>query len=213
MNSARPRLWTILPVRGLHDGKRRLAGALTVEQRAALVRLLLCHAWRALDQAGLSSQALVVSPDPAVLALAERLGALPLPQTVTGLNPALEQARETALMRGAEALLVVLPDLPRVEAADLRALLRLGAPGRVVLVPDRHGCGTNALLQQPAAALPFAFGADSLQRHAELARACGLDLHRAPIPGMILDVDTLDDLRLAGLEDMQRACAGVAEGG
>lgn len=213
MNSARPRLWTILPVRGLHDGKRRLAGALTAEQRAALVRLLLCRAWRALDQAGLSSQALVVSPDPAALALAERLGALPLHQPDAGLNPALELARTVALAHGAQAVLVVLPDLPDMRADDLRTLLQLVAPGRVVLVPDRHGRGTNALVQQPAAALPFAFGAESLRRHRELAHARGLELRLAPIPGMILDVDTLDDLRLAGLEDMQRACAGAAEGG
>ena len=67
-------------------------------------------------------------------------------------------------------------------------------PGSVVIVPDRHGAGTNALLLTPPKALSPAFGPGSMARHAALARAGGASVRVAQAPSLELDVDTPGDL-------------------
>jgi 2-phospho-L-lactate/phosphoenolpyruvate guanylyltransferase len=64
----------------------------------------------------------------------------------------------------------------------------------VVIVPDRHGEGTNALLLTPPTALTPAFGPGSLARHAALASAGGASVRVAQAPSLELDVDTPGDL-------------------
>ena len=112
---------------------------------------------------------MVVSPDPDVLEVAVAAGARPLLQRSRGLNPALREAR-AAIHAG--RLLVVPGDLPAVTAGDLAAVLAAGdtagAPG-VILAPDRHGRGTNALLLDPPDVIEPAFGGDSRAAHAWLA--------------------------------------------
>jgi 2-phospho-L-lactate guanylyltransferase len=138
----------VVPVRSLRDGKTRLAAALPQAAREALTRRML----RGVVEAALASDAvdavLVVSPDPAARALAAELGdgVVPLAQdpAVPGLNPALDLGRSWARARMASALLVLFGDLPLLGADDVRAIVARDAP--VVLAPDRHGTGTNALL-------------------------------------------------------------------
>src|SRR5262249_61373221 len=74
-----------------------------------------------------------------------------------------------AVERGAERVLLVPGDCPALEPAEVAALLERTAP--VVIVPDRHGTGTNALLLTPPYAIAPAFGTGSFARHAALARA------------------------------------------
>ena len=114
--------WIVVPVRSLTDGKRRLAPVLQPDERAALVRRLFLRTLEAAAAAG--PPVLVVSPDPAALALARGHGAAGLeePRPI-GLNHALGLAAREAAGRGAGALLVVSADLPDLEAADLRAML------------------------------------------------------------------------------------------
>ena len=52
----------------------------------------------------------------------------------------------------------------------------------VVLAPDRHDQGTNALLLRPPGILPFQFGQESFPRHVALAqaRAAEVLVYRAP---------------------------------
>jgi 2-phospho-L-lactate guanylyltransferase len=69
------------------------------------------------------------------------------------------------------------------------------APGAsVVIVPDRHGTGTNALLLSPPTILAPAFGEGSFERHNALARAAGVTPRVAQVRSLGLDVDTPDDL-------------------
>jgi len=137
-----------------------------------------------------------VSPDPDVLRVAESAGARPVEQRSRGLNPALHEAREAAT----GARLLILPaDIPAVDAAALERVLAAGdATGRpsVVLVPDRHGRGTNALLLDPPDVIDPAFGGDSRAGHAWLASSA--DAAYAEVHDVLgLDVDTPEDLLLA----------------
>lgn len=185
----------VIPVRSLEGAKSRLGEALDAEERRELVeRLLRRTVAAALGSPGIDA-VVVVSPDAEVLALAGSLGARPLTQASQGLNHALEEARSTL---PDDARLLVLPgDLPRISVAALGALLD-GAPPApsVVLVTDRHGRGTNALLLDPASVIPFAFGGDSREAHACLARAAEATLVE-PESDLRIDLDTPDDLLLA----------------
>lgn len=189
----------VVPVKALSDSKSRLATVLTPDQRAALTLRLLRGALDALDGPGIVAR-LVVSPDPAVLAVATAAGAAALEQRGGGLNEALEGARRWAEGAAADALLIVLGDLPLLTPADTAAIVALaqsdGVADRatVVLAPDRHETGTNALLLRPAGAMPFAFGRDSLARHRAAAAARALVVHHYRAPGTALDLDTPDDL-------------------
>ena len=66
----------------------------------------------------------------------------------------------------------------------------------MVIVPDRHGAGTNALLLSPPDIVDFAFGPGSRQTHADRARRAGAVLVELDGP-LALDIDTPEDLLLA----------------
>jgi len=195
-----------IPVRALEGAKSRLGAVLDAEERHDLVEAMLRHTIAAaLDTPGVL-EVIVVSPDPEALAVAGEAGASPLPQRSRGLNPALQEARAAA---SGERLLVLPGDLPTITPADIAAVLAAGdAAGSpsVVLVPDRHRRGTNALLLDPPEAIDPAFGGDSRAGHAWLAESA--DIRFTELPGVLeLDLDTPDDLLLA--EAMRREGARV----
>ena len=185
----------VIPVRTFEGAKSRLGAVLDAEERRDLVeRLLRRTVSAALATPGVVD-VVVVSPDPEVLAIAVAAGARPLAQRSRGLNPALQEARAAI---AADRLLILPADLPTVAAGDLGQVLaagdRAGNPS-VVLAPDRHGRGTNALLLTPPEVIDPAFGGDSRAAHAWLASSADADY--AEIPGILgLDLDTADDLLL-----------------
>jgi 2-phospho-L-lactate guanylyltransferase len=64
----------------------------------------------------------------------------------------------------------------------------------VVIVPDRHGTGTNGLLLTPPDAIPPSFGPDSCERHKALAKEAGADYRVEQPTSLLLDIDTGADL-------------------
>ena len=64
----------------------------------------------------------------------------------------------------------------------------------MVIVPDRHGEGTNALLLSPPDAIEPSFGPGSLARHVAAAEAAGVAHAVERMPTLMIDVDTGDDL-------------------
>ena len=62
------------------------------------------------------------------------------------------------------------------------------------MLPDRHGTGTNGLLLTPPAAIDPSFGPGSCARHVALAAAAGVSCRVEPLPSLMLDVDTGEDL-------------------
>jgi 2-phospho-L-lactate/phosphoenolpyruvate guanylyltransferase len=208
----------IVPVRGLESSKARLGEALDAEERRALVLRLLTRAVEAAAATPGLAQVAVVSPDPAVLALAAAHGAVGVAQGGGGLNEGLAEARAWAEETGADGILVIPGDLPAVTSAELsrivgsaRAVLEAqaasGAPARalVVLVPDRAGSGTNLLLVAPPRAIPFRFGDGSRAAHLAVAREAGAVYLELGGP-LELDLDTPDDLlaaEAAGLEGLR----------
>ena len=178
------------------------------------------------DAASLAGTVVVtMDPDAAAIANRHRAIGL-LERVPGGLNAAIEAARSVAIARGASAVLVLPADLPAVSAAALDDLVEIarnavteGHPvtsrsgtdadgngtahrndavteGLALVVPDRHGEGTNVLLVSPPAAVAPRFGERS--RAAHRAAALSAHLRHLEVEGPLsLDVDTAADLRVA----------------
>ena len=85
---------------------------------------------------------------------------------------------------------MVAADLPLASAAGLGTVLAAaGAP--VAVVPSHDGGGTNVLAWRDPGSFRPSFGPDSAARHLAVPGAV-----RVEEPGLALDVDTADDLRL-----------------
>lgn len=189
-----------VPIRSLTGGKTRLSGAVDVEARAELIRLMLCNVLRTLAETTGIDRVVVVSPEPQALALAADLlpGAELVLQPVDrpGLLPALDLGRGRALAAGAAALVVVFGDLPRLASSDIAALLAPGA--EVVIAPDRDRVGTNALLLRgdAMADFTFRFGDRSFPAHLFEASRLGLEAAVVEREGLSFDLDTPSDLAM-----------------
>jgi len=188
----------VVPIRSLTGGKTRLSGAVDAEARAELIRLMLSNVLRAISETAGIDRVVVVSPEPAALALAANLfnhaHLLAQPVDTPGLLPALELGRAHALDAAVDAVVIVFGDLPRLTAADLDAMLHSDA--EVVIAPDRDRMGTNALLLRgPAiAAFPFRFGDASFPAHVAAAAHLGLRVVIVEREGLSFDLDTPGDL-------------------
>lgn len=184
----------VVPVKALAAAKTRLASALAPDERADLTLQTLRRVLAALDQPDIAAR-VVVSPDAAVLRATRDANAYALRQTSDGLNPGLEEARAWALAHDADALLIVLGDLPLLAPEHIAAILaHTDRTNSITLAPDRHGSGTNIMLLRPPDALPLTFGVNSLARHRAAAQARGLTIHTYTDPATALDLDTPDDL-------------------
>lgn len=191
-------LWAIVPVKPLRRGKSRLAGALTEEERAALNEELLERTLKTLSNLKEVDQVLVVSRDSHALTIARNHGAKTVQEDgQPHLNTALARATVVAQVHATQGVLVLPVDLPLITADDVRALIdRASRPPVVVIAPDRHHKGTNALLMVPAGQIEYEFGEGSFHRHCEKAIQSNARLEIVELPSLGLDLDDPEDLEL-----------------
>ena len=192
--------WAIVPVKPLRRGKSRLAGLLTEEQRTRLNRYLLEHTLTILNEISEIEHTLVVSRDPAALALTRSMGGRTvLEDGAPQFNTAIKRATIVAQAQGARAVLILPADLPLVGPADLKELLRLGNnPPAVVIAPDRRLDGTNGLFVNPAGLIEYGYGPGSFHCHCARATAAGARLEIMHSDRFGLDLDLPEDLELVG---------------
>lgn len=184
-----------VPVKDLFGTKSRLAPLLDPGGRAGLTLYMMKHVLSVLQRARLpSSNLCVVSPDRLVLETAAGAGAVPLLQSTSGLNSALEEARHWSVSLGAASLLVLPADLPLLRSEDVEAMLFAGDESPVTVAPDAGETGTNALLLEPPDAIPFLFGPGSYQAHLDASRRRGLGVSQCRLPNLSFDVDTVEGL-------------------
>lgn len=97
-----------------------------------------------------------------------------------------------ALEAGYDRAVLVPGDTPLLQPDEIAGLI--AGTRAVVVVPDRHGTGTNALVLWPPDAIEPSFGPDSFARHLAAAEAAGVPHRVEEVPGLALDVDTPSDL-------------------
>ena len=199
----------VVPVKDLGNAKQRLAGVLGQPERTALFRAMLEDVLEALAGAASIARIVLVTRDAQAMALARRYDAECLVEPENrGHTAAVELAAGVLAARGAEALLQVPGDIPRVTSGEIEAVVAAHAPApAVTIAPSRDHRGSNAVLCSPPDVFPFRFGDDSFHPHLAAARAMGIEPTVVERAGIGLDIDTPDDLEafLASPSDT-RAC-------
>jgi 2-phospho-L-lactate guanylyltransferase len=184
----------ILPVKRFPAAKQRLRDGLDPERREALVQAMFTDVLYSLRSADLDS-ILVVTASPVARRIALEQGAEVLADQEAGHNAAASLGIQAAVERGADRALLVPGDCPALDPQELTDLLRRPVePPCAIVVPDRHGTGTNALLLTPPDSLSTSFGPGSCERHMSVARAAGINAEVVRVPSLALDIDTPDDL-------------------
>jgi 2-phospho-L-lactate guanylyltransferase len=168
------------------------------DERAVLNRRFLEKTLNTLMNTPEITQTLVVSRDPAALALARQYGARTVLEDGTpDLNGALARATLLARNYASRGVLVLPADLPLLTKEDLASFLEfVHEPPCVVISPDRQDNGTNAFLVSPGGLIACDFGAGSFNRHCAAALKVGARLEVVRNPNIMLDLDTPADLEV-----------------
>jgi 2-phospho-L-lactate guanylyltransferase len=204
----------ILPVKRFARAKQRLGVSVGDPLRVALARAMVFDVLLALRQTESIERTIVVTAERSAAAAAHELGAIVIEDGDEHGQPAAAMLGvRRALGEGIERVLCVPGDCPTLDPAELHALLGADAERdapRVVVVPDRHGSGTNGLLLSPPDAIPPSFGPNSCERHLALALAARVAARVEHVPSLLLDIDTgadLDVLRAQLIGDQPAAHA------
>ena len=189
----------VLPVKRFARAKQRLRESVADRMRVALAEAMVSDVLHALSQTSEIGLTIVVSNEERVATAASGLATLVLDDPrEDGQSAAAELGIAHALAEGFERTLCVPGDCPALDPVELQALLApaAGSPGdEVVIVPDRHGTGTNGLLLSPPDVIAPSFGPGSCERHLSLARAAGARWRIARPQSLLLDIDTGADLQ------------------
>lgn len=201
-----------VPVKSLERAKGRLSEALQPLERAALTLAMLEDVLDACLQIP-GWQTWVISPDEAVLEVSARRRARPVIEEDPGLLAAIRQVEEEAA--SADALAIVLGDLPLLTAPALSRLLQTIGP--VVAAPSGSDNGTNVLLRRPPGVIAPRFGTDSFRKHREGAEMRGVPFAEVDSMETAFDLDRREDvprlLARGGPSRTRAACIemGLAE--
>src|SRR5438270_2937583 len=153
------RTLAILPVKSSPQAKERLRPGLSPELRHGLAEAMFADVLAALRRTEAIDAIYVVSAGESAREIAEAQGARIMKDSELGHNAAASLGVKAALETGAERVVLVPGDCPALDPEELDGLLaRPAGPPFVVIVPDRHGTGTNALLLRPPDAIEPAFG-------------------------------------------------------
>jgi 2-phospho-L-lactate/phosphoenolpyruvate guanylyltransferase len=203
------RTLAILPIKNLDNAKQRLTPGLDPTPRRALVEAMFSDTLVALRRCTALPEVIVVSSDNRAQRIAEGYGATVIEDTEVGHSEAAMLGVQRAGELGADRALLLPADCPMVDPAELERLATWPTPARAVLVvPDRHGTGTNALLLQPPDVMAPSFGEGSHARHLGNARSAGIAAETVELASLALDIDTPEDL--AAVEEALASSRGGA---
>jgi 2-phospho-L-lactate guanylyltransferase len=202
----------ILPVKHFSRAKQRLGATVSDPLRLELAQAMVGDVLTALRDCSAIDRTIVVTREPTVARAAAYIGAIVLDDTAEdNQSAAVALGLQRAGTDGIERALCVPGDCPALDPRELEELLNAEETdtSSVVIMPDRHGTGTNGLLLTPPGAIAPSFGPGSCERHLELAQAAGLPCRIARPSSLLLDIDTGEDL--AALRE--RLLADLPDGG
>lgn len=197
----------LIPVKTLAEAKQRLSSVLNAGERRQLAEAMLLDVFQAVAFAAPREMVCVVTGDAQVRQLAGDFKFQIIADT-ENLGETQAIAMATAIVeRGGHSFTLVLPaDVPLAQPEEIQSILAAAPREGCVIVPDRHGRGSNAVLRTPPALFPLRFGDDSFRPHVAAARATGKQLVVLQLEGLALDVDRPPDLMaLSSLPGRSRA--------
>ena len=186
----------VLPVKSFARAKQRLGESVADPLRLELARAMVADVLLALSQTEAIERTIVVTREESVAAAARELDAIVVQDAAeSGQSAAATLGIARALQEGMARVLCVPGDCPALDPVELGELLSGGGrSAEVVIVPDRHGTGTNGLLLTPPRVIAPSFGPDSCERHRALAADAGAACRLATPQSLLLDIDTGADL-------------------
>jgi len=191
-------MWAIIPVKPLIRAKSRLSAILQPDKREELSRAMLEHTVNIVKKVPVIRDILVISRDSGVLALANKMDCQTVRESGTPeLNDALTRATQAVVSRNADGVLVLASDIPFLQVGDLEGMLAsMQSPPEVIIAPDRHHEGTNALLVMPPGLIGYHYGPNSYALHQQEAQRMGVQCRTFESPTLGLDVDVPEDYTL-----------------
>lgn len=210
------RTLAILPVKSFAAAKQRLSDLLGQGSREALAQAMFSDVLGALRRVkGLDAVAVVTDDARAESAARGARVLLLRDREETGQSDATRIGIRHALECSFERVLLVPGDTPLLDPLEIDGMLTRATAEHLdgVIVPDRAGTGTNALLVRPPDAFEPSFGPGSLERHIAAASASGIKFRVERVRSLMHDVDTPDDLADLGvLLDERRGVAPRTRG-
>lgn len=190
--------WLLIPVKAFDKGKSRLRTVLADDTRRALNEFFLRRMLATAQQFPGSARTAVISECDRVLQIAAACGVQTVRQTSgPGLNRAASEGMAKVRRRGARSVLLIASDLPTLRPSDLRELADSARRGSgIVICPDKHRTGTNAILLPRDAHLRFRFGNGSFLGHCSEAMRAGFPPIVHFNARVAFDVDSPQDLVL-----------------
>jgi 2-phospho-L-lactate guanylyltransferase len=210
------RTLAILPVKSFGAAKKRLSDMLGQGSREALAQAMFSDVLGSLRRVkGLDAIAVITDDSRAESAARGGRVLVLRDHDETGQSDAARIGIRHAVEGAFERALLVPGDTPLLDPLEIDGMLtRASAEGlQAVIVPDRAGTGTNALLLQPPEVFNPSFGPGSLERHIEAASATGIRFRVERVRSLMHDVDTPEDLKDLGiLLDERRGVAPRTRG-
>ena len=193
------RVFAIVPVKPLDEGKSRLATIMSPDVRRRLNAFLMNRTFDLVTKFPGAPQVIVVSSGEDVKAEAHARGMITVQEDGRDLNTALASATRTAIEHGAEAVFVLPVDLPLATSADLERIAEYddGKP-LCVVVSDRHRSGTNLLYVSPPRDDLYRFGPGSFRRHCLAASERNFRVLQVDEEALSLDIDDPADFERWG---------------
>ena len=189
--------WAIVPVKEISSSKSRLSTVLPDIDREKLVIDLFIRTLSVLQAVNSIQKTIVISRDSDMLDLATKSEALAIRENDNSdLNSAIQQATFDAISFGSTGILVLPADLPLLSVDDVNNMTDYEKLDKILMiVPDRHGIGTNALFVKPPGFLKYQFGVNSFVSHKREAQRMKAELFINHYPNVEFDIDSPDDLR------------------
>ena len=181
--------WALVAVNARAKCKTRLARVLDPATRLVLVRAMLAHVLEVVESSPAIDRVAVVSPERDEV----RRDLLVIQDGGDGINAEFRRALAHAHGSGADRALLLPADLPRLQVADVQAMLEASSLG-VALAPDNAEVGTNAIALSLPGRLEPSFGSGSFKRH--MAGATGLGATVIVRRAGLADLDTPSDFIL-----------------
>jgi 2-phospho-L-lactate guanylyltransferase len=186
----------IVPVKDFSSANGRLNGLVTQNERTRLAEALFLDLIVKLPRSRCIDDVLIVTSDPSVARQAGWFGHKVLVQERDeGHADAAAAGARAAMADGAHRVAMLPVDCPILDTDELDAHLGR-SPRTALIVPDRHGTGTNALMLNPPDLFLPAFGPDSCARHVSRARATGQSFALEAVESLSIDLDTPEDFTL-----------------
>ncbi len=191
-------IFALLPVKAPVEAKRRLSAILSPWEREQLARTMFREVLpRLLAVRGLD-RVVVATSDAETLREAAALGAWTLEESSqNGHSHSAEWAARRCMEWGASTLLLAPIDVPLVKPGEIEALLKTALalpPPSLIIVPSADGTGTNALVRTPPDLIESRFGPGSFLAHLEQGRARRASIEVLHPEGLVLDLDTPEDV-------------------